>query len=54
MIPEWKRRGYELSTEIGSGSFGKVYCAQKKGDQKKYAVKIIDNVNSYFIEDIEG
>ena len=52
MISELEKRGYYIGDEIGEGSFGKVYSASNVGATKKYAVKIIDNVNTYLIDDI--
>ena len=32
---------YEMLKELGEGGFGKVYLAQHKFSQEKYAIKII-------------
>lgn len=34
--------GYVLQYKIGQGAFGKVYLAQKEGDERLYAVKRVD------------
>lgn len=34
--------GYVLQYKIGQGAFGKVYLAQKEGEERLYAVKRVD------------
>ena len=34
---------YTLTKLIGKGAFGKVYLASKKGENRAYAVKVIDS-----------
>lgn len=37
-----KIRDYQLIKELGKGTFGKVYLAQKDGEEKTVAIKVLD------------
>jgi len=48
-------KDFEIEGVLGEGSFGKVYCAIDKNDQKSYAIKVLDkyhimkvSISSYF------
>lgn len=48
------RRGYTKNSEtIGEGSFGTVIRTSKKDDPRVFAMKIIQNINPFMLEDIE-
>jgi serine/threonine protein kinase len=46
LIKYYEFRQFHNVQEIGSGAFGKVYCANWKNSHKRYAIKSFFNINS--------
>jgi serine/threonine protein kinase len=52
LIKYYEFRQFHNVQEIGSGGFGKVYCANWKNSHKRYAIKSFFNINGATVKAI--